>query len=137
MFYLKSVAAAFRAAQKATAQYDSMALTIAVAYGGREEIVDAVRSLLKAQAAGANYSISDLIEKVTPEAIARHLYAGDLPDPDLIIRTSGEVRLSGFLLWQSVHSEFYFTDVLWPAFRRIDFLRAIRAYQARERRLGR
>ncbi len=114
-----------------------MALTIAVAYGGREEIVDAVRSLLKAQAAGANYSISDLIEKVTPEAIARHLYAGDLPDPDLIIRTSGEVRLSGFLLWQSVHSEFYFTDVLWPAFRRIDFLRAIRAYQARERRLGR
>jgi len=133
----ESVAAAFRAAQKATAQYDSMALTIAVAYGGREEIVDAVRSLLKAQAAGANYSISDLIEKVTPEAIARHLYAGDLPDPDLIIRTSGEVRLSGFLLWQSVHSEFYFTDVLWPAFRRIDFLRAIRAYQARERRLGR
>lgn len=132
----ESVAAAFRAAQAATAQYDSMILTIAVAYGGREEIVDAVRDLLKAQAKrGA--SCSDLIESITPEAIAHHLYAADLPDPDLIIRTSGEIRLSGFLLWQSVHSEFYFTDVLWPAFRRIDFLRAIRAYQARNRRLGR
>jgi short-chain Z-isoprenyl diphosphate synthase len=132
----ESVAAAFRAAQTATAQYNSMILTIAVAYGGREEIVDAVRNLLKANAK-QGLSSSDLIESVTPEAIARHLYAADLPDPDLIIRTSGQIRLSGFLLWQSVHSEFYFTDVLWPEFRRIDFLRAIRAYQARERRLGR
>ena len=70
--------------------------------------------------------MSDVIELITPEAIACHLYAADLPDPDLIIRTSGEIRLSGFLLWQSVHSEFYFTDVLWPAFRKVDFLRAIR-----------
>lgn len=132
----ESVAAALRAAEMATAQYDSMILTIAVAYGGREEIVDAVRNLLNAQAK-RGISCSDLIESITPEAIARHLYAADLPDPDLIIRTSGEIRLSGFLLWQSVHSEFYFTDVLWPAFRRIDFLRAIRAYQARNRRLGR
>lgn len=132
----ESVAAALRAAETATARYDSMILTIAVAYGGREEIVDAVRNLLKAQAK-RGMSCSDLIESVTPEAIARHLYAADLPDPDLIIRTSGEIRLSGFLLWQSVHSEFYFTDVFWPAFRRIDFLRAIRAYQARNRRLGR
>ena len=109
---------------------------IAVAYGGREEIVDAVRALLKAQSAeGA--SLPDVIESITPEAIARHLYAAELPDPDLIIRTSGEIRLSGFLLWQSVHSEFYFTDVLWPAFRKVDFLRAIRAYQARNRRFGR
>lgn len=130
-----SVAAACRAAQAATAQYDSMILTIAVAYGGREEIVDAVRDLLKAQAKRGT-SLSNLIESITPEAIADHLYAADLPDPDLIIRTSGEIRLSGFLLWQSVHSEFYFTDVLWPAFRRIDFLRAIRAYQARNRRHG-
>ena len=74
---------------------------------------------------------------ITPEAIACRLHAADLPDPDLIIRTSGEIRLSGFLLWQSVHSEFYFTDVLWPAFRKVDFLRAIRAYQARNRRFGR
>jgi len=132
----ESVAAALRTAETATAQYDSMILTIAVAYGGREEIVDAVRNLLKAQAK-RGMSCPDLIESITPEAIARHLYAADLPDPDLIIRTSGEIRLSGFLLWQSVNSEFYFTDVLWPAFRRIDFLRAIRAYQARNRRLGR
>jgi short-chain Z-isoprenyl diphosphate synthase len=111
-------------------------LTIAVAYGGREEIIDAVRALLKTEALqGA--ALSEAIERITPEAIARHLYAADLPDPDLIIRTSGEIRPSGFLLWQSVHSEFYFTDVLWPAFRKIDFLRAIRAYQVRNRRFGR
>jgi undecaprenyl diphosphate synthase len=97
-----------------------MTLTIAVGYGGREEIADVVRSFVKMQARqGA--SLSDVIERITLEAIACHLYAADLPDPDLIIRTSGEIRLSGFLLWQSVHSEFYFTDVLWPAFRKVDF----------------
>jgi short-chain Z-isoprenyl diphosphate synthase len=132
----ESVVAAIRAAEAATAQNNSMALTIAVAYGGREEITDAVRALLKTEAKqGA--ALSEAIERITPEAIARHLYAADLPDPDLIIRTSGEIRLSGFLLWQSVHSEFYFTDVLWPALRKVDFLRAIRAYQARNRRFGR
>jgi short-chain Z-isoprenyl diphosphate synthase len=132
----ESVVAAIRAAETATAQYDLMTLTIAVGYGGREEIADAVRSFIQMQARqGA--SLSDVIERITPEAIACHLYAADLPDPDLIIRTSGEIRLSGFLLWQSVHSEFHFTDVLWPAFRKIDFLRAIRAYQARSRRFGR
>jgi short-chain Z-isoprenyl diphosphate synthase len=132
----ESVVAAIRAAEIATAQYDLMTLTIAVGYGGREEIADAVRSFVKMQAQkGA--SLSEVIERITPEAIACHLYAVDLPDPDLIIRTSGEMRLSGFLLWQSVHSEFYFTDVLWPAFRKVDFLRAIRAYQARNRRFGR
>ncbi len=112
------------------------ALTIAAAYGGREEIVDAVCKFLKAQARhGASFP--DVIKNLTSEAIGRHLYAADLPDPDLIIRTSGEIRLSGFLLWQSVHNEFYFTDVLWPDFRKIDFLRAIRAYQGRNRRFGR
>ena len=132
----ESVVAAIRAAETATAQYNLMTLTIAVGYGGREEISDAVRSFLKTQAReGA--SLSDAIERITPEAIACHLYASNLPDPDLIIRTSGEIRLSGFLLWQSVHSEFYFTDVLWPAFRKVDFFRAIRAYQARDRRFGR
>src|SRR2546430_2513828 len=131
----ESVVAAIRAAETATAQYDLITLTIAVGYGGREEIADAVRSFVKVQALqGA--SLSDVIERITPEAIACHLYAADLPDPDLIIRTSGEIRLSGFLLWQSVHSEFYFTDALWPAFRKVDFLRAIRAYQARNRRFG-
>ena len=132
----ESVVAAIRAAEAATAQHDSMTLTIAAAYGGREEIVDAVCKFLKAQAQqGA--SLPDVIKSLTSDAIGRHLYAADLPDPDLIIRTSGEIRLSGFLLWQSVHSEFYFTDVLWPAFRKIDFLRAIRAYQGRNRRFGR
>ena len=113
-----------------------MTLTIAVGYGGREEISDAVRSFLKTQAQEGAL-LSDAIERITPQAIACHLYASNLPDPDLIMRTSGEIRLSGFLLWQSVHSEFYFTDVLWPAFRKVDFLRAIRAYQARNRRFGR
>jgi short-chain Z-isoprenyl diphosphate synthase len=107
-----------------------MTLTIAVGYGGREEIADAVRSFLKDQMQqGA--SLLDVVEHITPDAITGHLYAANLPDPDLIIRTSGEIRLSGFLLWQSAHSEFYFTDVLWPDFRKIDFLRAIRAYQSR------
>jgi short-chain Z-isoprenyl diphosphate synthase len=131
-----SLLAAINSAEAATAQYDAMTLTIAVAYGGREEIVHAVRSFLEAQA-GEGASLPAAIERITPEAVGRYLYAADLPDPDLIIRTSGEIRLSGFLLWQSVHSEFYFTDVLWPAFRKIDFLRAIRAYQARKRRFGR
>jgi short-chain Z-isoprenyl diphosphate synthase len=130
-----SVLDAIRAAERATARYDGLELNIAVAYGGRQEITDAVRSLL-ACLAKQQASLAAAIDLITPEAIARHLYTAGLPDPDLIIRTSGEIRLSGFLMWQSVHSEFYFTDVLWPAFRKIDFLRAIRAYQQRERRYG-
>jgi short-chain Z-isoprenyl diphosphate synthase len=128
--------AAIRAAQEVTAGYDAMLLTIAVAYGGREEIANAVRELL-AEAGRDGVSAEALIASVTPEAIGRHLYLADAPEPDLIIRTSGEVRLSGFLLWQSAYSEFYFTDVLWPSFRRIDFLRAVRAFQQRRRRFGR
>jgi len=126
---------ALRAAEAATEDYSGMHLTIAAAYGGREEIVDAVRGFLRKELAH-NRSLREAIELVTPEAIGRSLYAPDLPDPDLIIRTSGEIRLSGFLLWQSVFSEFYFTDVYWPAFRRIDFLRALRAFQQRQRRFG-
>jgi short-chain Z-isoprenyl diphosphate synthase len=128
--------AALREAEAATKDYDGMHLTIAAAYGGRQEVVDAIQSLLREQA-GFGRSVDEIVPLVTPEAIGRHLYAPDLPDPDLIIRTSGEIRLSGFLLWQSVSSEFYFTDVFWPAFRRIDFLRAIRAFQQRSRRFGR
>lgn len=126
---------AIKAAERATARYDGLELNIAVAYGGRQEIADAVRSLLASMATD-RMSLAAAIDEITPEAIARHLYTAGLPDPDLIIRTSGEIRLSGFLLWQSVHSEFYFTDVLWPAFRKIDFLRAIRSYQERQRRYG-
>jgi short-chain Z-isoprenyl diphosphate synthase len=131
-----STIAAIQSAEQATRAYDAMELNIAVAYGGREEIVDAVRASLRKMACeGA--TLSEAIERLTPDAIARHLYTAGLPDPDLIIRTSGEIRLSGFMLSQSAHSEFYFSDVNWPAFRRVDFLRAIRAYQGRQRRLGR
>ena len=126
---------AIRAAERATADYDGLELNIAVAYGGRQEIADAVRALLECLARGKT-TLAEAIDRISPEAIARHLYTAGLPDPDLIIRTSGEIRLSGFLLWQSVHSEFYFTDVLWPAFRKIDFLRAIRSFQERQRRYG-
>ena len=126
---------AIAAAERATEGYDGMELNIAVAYGGRQEIADAVRDLVNELTAKAG-SLADAIGGITPEAIARHLYTAGLPDPDLIIRTSGEVRLSGFLLWQSAHSEFYFTDVLWPDFRKIDFLRAIRVFQERQRRFG-
>jgi short-chain Z-isoprenyl diphosphate synthase len=129
------VLAAISAAERATAEYDGIELNIAVAYGGRQEIADAVRALL-ACLASQHTTLAEAIEQVTPEAIAGHLYTAGLPDPDLIIRTSGEIRLSGFLLWQSVHSEFYFTDVLWPALRKIDFLRAIRSFQERQRRYG-
>lgn len=130
-----STAAVIRKAEEATASYDSMTLTIAVAYGGREEIVDAVRSLIRDKAKECQ-RVDDIAEHVTAETIAQYLYAPDLPDPDLIIRTSGEIRLSGFLLWQSAFSEFYFSDVYWPEFRKIDFLRAIRAFQQRRRRFG-
>lgn len=131
----QSTLTAIRAAEEGTRDYSGMQLTIAAAYGGREEIVDAMRSMLREQLT-QNRSLQDVIEMITPEAVAHSLYAPDLPDPDLIIRTSGEIRLSGFLLWQSVFSEFYFTDVFWPSFRRIDFLRAVRAFQQRQRRFG-
>lgn len=131
-----SAVAAIRAAERATAAYGTMTLTIAVAYGGREEIADAVRALLKDKEKRGE-SLRDIIDGISEEQIGRYLYTTDLPDPDLIIRTSGEIRLSGFLLWQSAYSEFYFSDVYWPVFRKIDFLRAVRAFQQRQRRFGR
>ncbi len=130
-----STLAAVRAAEAATKGYDGMHVTIAAAYGGQQEITDAIQSLLRDQLS-AGKTLEQAIELVTPTAIGRYLYSPDLPDPDLIIRTSGDIRLSGFLLWQSAYSEFYFTDVFWPEFRRIDFLRAIRAFQQRHRRYG-
>lgn len=119
-----------------TRSHRGMVLNIAMGYGGREEIVDAVKKLLL-EAESQGLTPKEVAEALTPQAIARHLYTADLPDPDFIIRTSGEIRLSGFLLWQSAYSEFYFVDVLWPEFRKIDLLRALRSYQARERRFGR
>ena len=131
----ESTVAILRATEAATKSHSGMCLTIAATYGGREEIVDAIQRLLGEQLSQGK-SLADVISLLTPDAISRSLYAPDLPDPDLIIRTSGEIRLSGFLLWQSAFSEFYFTDVFWPAFRRIDFLRAVRAFQQRQRRFG-
>jgi short-chain Z-isoprenyl diphosphate synthase len=131
----ESLRDAIREAEEATKEYESFFLNVAVGYGGRQEIVDAVQSLLRERLQhGA--SLDAAIEEVTSDNVGKYLYTYDLPDPDLIIRTSGEVRLSGFLLWQSAYSEFYFCDAYWPAFRRIDLLRAIRSYQQRERRFG-
>ena len=127
--------AAIRAAEEATKNHDAIVLTIAVAYDGRTELVDALRSLLRSEIIGLD-DPAEAIDRVSAESIAQHLYLPDLPDPDLIIRTSGELRLSGFLLWQSAYSEFYFTEIDWPDFRKIDFLRALRAYQQRQRRFG-
>jgi len=110
-------------------------VNIAVGYGGRQEIADAVRSLLQEHASRGT-SIEELAEVLDPDSIAEHLYTRGQPDPDLVIRTSGEQRLSGFLLWQSAHSEFYFCDAYWPDFRRVDFLRALRDYANRHRRYG-
>lgn len=111
-------------------------VNVAVAYGGRQEIVDAVRSLLSKQLADGA-TAEQLVEAVTVDGISENLYTSGQPDPDLVIRTSGEQRLSGFLLWQSAYSEMWFTEAYWPAFRRVDFLRALRDYTARHRRFGR
>ena len=125
-----------REAEQATADYDALKLTIAIAYGGQEEIADAVRDLVR-QKVQCGMDFDAIIDEITPLAIGEHLYTVGLPNLDLIIRSSGEIRLSGFLLWQSVHSEFYFSDVDWPEFRRVDFLRAVRSFQQRSRRFGR
>ena len=114
---------------------DQMLVNVAVGYGGRREVVDAVKSLL-AQHATAGTSLEELAEVIDVEHIAEHLYTAGQPDPDLVIRTSGEQRLGGFLLWQSQYSEFYFCEAYWPGFREIDFLRAVRAYSRRSRRYG-
>jgi len=111
-------------------------VNLAVGYGGRREIADAVRSLL-AEHSARGTTLDEVVENLDAEHIAEHLYTRGQPDPDLIIRTSGEQRLSGFLMWQSAHSEFYFCEALWPDFRKVDFIRALRAYGQRERRFGR
>ena len=127
--------AVLKQAEEDTRDRPGASVNLAVGYGGRREIADAVRSLL-AEHAERGTSLDELIEVLEVEHIAEHLYTRGQPDPDLIIRTSGEQRLSGFLLWQTAHAEFYFTDVYWPDFRRVDFLRALRAYAARHRRFG-
>jgi short-chain Z-isoprenyl diphosphate synthase len=131
----KELLAELEAAETATANLDKPEVNLAVGYGGRKEIADAMRSILK-QHASDGTSVDELAELLSPELITQHLYTGGQPDPDLIIRTSGEQRLSGFLLWQSSNSELYFEEALWPDFRKVDFLRAIRSFETRNRRYG-
>jgi len=125
-----------RRVQAQTAGNVGLCLNVALGYSGRDELVDATRALVRRLAADGA-AADQIAEQITAEALAAHLYTVGQPDPDLIIRTSGEIRLSGFLLWQSANSELYFTDVYWPALRELDFLRALRSYQERDRRYGR
>jgi short-chain Z-isoprenyl diphosphate synthase len=119
----------------ATAAKPGLHVNVAVGYGGRQEIADAVRSLLQEHAANGA-TLEEVASFLDVDHIAEHLYTKGQPDPDLVIRTSGEQRLSGFLLWQSAHSEFHFCEAYWPDFRRTDFLRALRAFAVRSRRFG-
>jgi short-chain Z-isoprenyl diphosphate synthase len=129
-----STARALKSAVAATRDCRTGAhVTLAIGYGGRQEVVDAIASLLREHGA-AGGTLAGLAETLTDEDIARHLYTAGQPDPDLVIRTSGEQRLSNFLLWQSAHSELYFCEAYWPGFREIDFLRALRSYAARQSR---
>jgi short-chain Z-isoprenyl diphosphate synthase len=114
----------------------AIVVTVALAYSGRDELLEAFRAAVR-EAASSGTPADALAEALTADSVAAHLYTRGSSDPDLIVRTSGEVRLSGFLPWQSVYSEYYFCDAYWPAFREIDFLRAIRTYQQRGRRFGR
>ena len=126
---------ALRNAEQATRGVTGMSVNMAVGYGGRREVVDAVSSYLREQAA-LGKSTEEIAQHLDIPDIENHLYTKGQPDPDLVIRTSGEQRLSGFLLWQSAHSEFWFCDAYWPDFRKIDFLRALRDFGARKRRFG-
>jgi len=130
-----AVSKRLRRAEATAASHRGMHVNVAVAYGGHQELRDAVRDLLADEAAkGA--TLEQLASTLEVDQIESHLYTSGQPDPDLIIRTSGEQRLSGFLMWQSAHSEFYFCEALWPDFRRVDFYRALRDYAKRERRYG-
>jgi short-chain Z-isoprenyl diphosphate synthase len=114
---------------------DGVEVNVAISYGGRREIVDAVKSYLAASAEDGK-NLNDAAVALDAEAISKYLYTAGQPDPELIIRTSGEQRLGGFLLWQSALSEYYFCEAYWPDFRRVDFFRALRAYSLRHRRFG-
>ncbi|MCL1978958.1 MAG: polyprenyl diphosphate synthase [Methanomassiliicoccaceae archaeon] len=127
----ESVRKAIEYADERTSAYSDFSFNVAMAYGSRQEIISAVKDIARKV---ANRELE--AEDITEEIFRKHLYTSDIPDPDLILRTSGEVRISNFLLWQLAYSELYFTDVYWPGFRYIDFLRAIRSYQQRVRRYG-
>ncbi|GAA4671328.1 isoprenyl transferase [Frondihabitans cladoniiphilus] len=124
-----------RRAQSSTSGHSGLHVNLAVGYGGRREIADAMRSIVRHHGENGG-TLDDLAEVLTPEMIADHLYTGGQPDPDLVIRTSGEQRLSDFMLWQSAHSEFYFVEAFYPDLREVDFLRAVRDFANRHRRYG-
>jgi tritrans,polycis-undecaprenyl-diphosphate synthase [geranylgeranyl-diphosphate specific] len=127
----ENVKKAIKYADEKTSSYTNFTFNVAMAYGSRQEIISAVKDIAT-KVANKELDVDDISE----ETFSSHLYTSDIPDPDLILRTSGEVRISNFLLWQLAYSELYFTDVYWPGFRYIDFLRAIRSYQQRVRRYG-
>jgi short-chain Z-isoprenyl diphosphate synthase len=118
-----------------TANRDGVHVNVAIGYGGRREILDAFKALL-CDAAKDGRTLEELASSLSTDDIESALYTKGQPDPDLVIRTSGEQRLSGFLTWQSAYSEFYFCEALWPDFRRVDFLRALRDFADRQRRFG-
>ena len=126
---------ALEGAEARTVNNTGMHINLAVGYGGRREIADAMRSIIRSHGKEGG-TLEELADLLTPDLIADHLYTGGQPDPDLIIRTSGEQRISDFMLWQSAHSEFYFVEALYPDLREVDFLRAIRDYARRHRRFG-
>lgn len=128
-------AARLRATEERTAGSSGMTVNIAVGYGGRHEITDAVRTYLR-ERAKEGATLEQVADEINISTITEHMYTKGQPDPDLIIRTSGEQRMSGFMLWQTVHTELYFCEAYWPEFRRTDLLRALRDYAARERRMG-
>jgi tritrans,polycis-undecaprenyl-diphosphate synthase [geranylgeranyl-diphosphate specific] len=125
------VAKAVKYAEEKTSGYSDFHLNMAIAYSGRQEIKDAVKSIA-CKVKNGELDIEDISESL----ISSHMYSPGLPDPDLVLRTSGELRVSNFLLWQMAYTELYFTDVYWPGFRKMDFMRAIRSYQQRSRRFG-
>ncbi len=131
----EALAQSLVAYQNSTANVEGLEVNVAIGYGGRHEIADAVRSMLN-EYKGQGLELEQIIEKISVEGINDHLYTKGQPDPELVIRTSGEQRLGGFLLWQSAKSEFYFCEAYWPDFRRVDYLRAMRAFASRERREG-
>ena len=131
----EALSSALAAAEAETAEHDGLHINLAVGYGGRSEITEAVRSVIAEHRAGGG-SIDTLAERLTPEMIGEHLWTRGQADPDLVIRTSGEQRLSDFMIWQSAHSEFYFVEALYPDLREVDLLRALRDYSRRQRRMG-
>jgi len=127
----EQVIKAIEIAENRTKDYDNYFYNIALAYGSRQEMITAIKRIADKVKEG-ELSVDDIDEKT----VSSFLYTADFKDPDLVLRTSGEERVSNFLLWQLAYSELYFTDVFWPGFRKVDFLRAIRTYQARQRRFG-